>query len=234
MKEYTEKRLQELTGFKTCSCCNQNKPLQEFGRLSAAKIKKETVQHYKSVCKICNVKASLLRYYGKQEELKEYQRQYAERNRDKKKLDPSYKNSSTIYSSRNRKATPRWLTKEQRKQIRVIYKVRVLFDKDTERTFEVDHIVPLNSNYVCGLHVPWNLQILTSEENNRKSNSIQNDALRALYVNYVDFVIDADLISMLIDFNNEQDFSEKKITQRQNFSQSRLIAPLQKKSYLLS
>ena len=36
--------------------------------------------------------------------------------------------------------------------------------------FQVDHIIPLNNDSVCGLHVMANLQYLTAEDNNRKSN----------------------------------------------------------------
>lgn len=65
-----------------------------------------------------------------------------------------------------KRATPRWLTAEQREEIRQFYLRAKAFGPD----HHVDHIVPLRGRNVCGLNVPWNLQILTKAENIAKGN----------------------------------------------------------------
>ena len=65
-------------------------------------------------------------------------------------------------------ATPKWLTEEHLKQIRDTYIRCANLTKQTGIKHQVDHIVPLLGKNVRGLHVPWNLQILTAHENGVK------------------------------------------------------------------
>lgn len=64
--------------------------------------------------------------------------------------------------------TPPWLTPTQWQAMNDIYleSKRLTAAGDDHH---VDHIVPLQGKTVCGLHVPWNLQILPATENLQKS-----------------------------------------------------------------
>ena len=69
-----------------------------------------------------------------------------------------------------RKACPAWVDKDQ---IKNVYEKARTLTKQTGTTYHVDHIVPLKHELVCGLHVPWNLQIIPAAENIAKANHLK-------------------------------------------------------------
>lgn len=66
-------------------------------------------------------------------------------------------------------AMPAWLSTEDKRAMKRMYRIA----KRTGKT--VDHIVPLSNPIVCGLHVPWNMQIIPRDENMQKSNTFWPD-----------------------------------------------------------
>jgi hypothetical protein len=93
-----------------------------------------------------------------------------------KKWRAENKDKNAVKSNRRRanklKATPNWLTAEQHQQIEAFYWLAKLQCELTDTKYHVDHIVPLKGKTVCGLHVPWNLQVITALDNIRKGNKI--------------------------------------------------------------
>ena len=73
---------------------------------------------------------------------------------------------------KHREATPPWLTRKQKSELRQMYQIAITMTKTTGEQYVVDHIVPLISDEVCGLHVPWNLRVITQEDNLKKSNKL--------------------------------------------------------------
>lgn len=70
-------------------------------------------------------------------------------------------------------ATPTWLTDQQKLEIQHKYLLAVIHEQITGIKWHVDHIVPLRGKKVCGLHVPWNLQVIPAKENVRKNNTFK-------------------------------------------------------------
>jgi 5-methylcytosine-specific restriction endonuclease McrA len=100
------------------------------------------------------------------EEVREYKEKY-------KAANPElYKALTSVRKRRHRNATPPWITKEQKLQIRQMYLQAQKLTKMTGERYVVDHIIPLINDSVCGLHVPWNLRVMTQEENLKKSNKL--------------------------------------------------------------
>ena len=65
-----------------------------------------------------------------------------------------------VHRAQTVRATPRWLTAEHKAQIRALYREAKRLTRETGELHVVDHIVPKIGATVCGLHVPWNLQVM--------------------------------------------------------------------------
>lgn len=100
------------------------------------------------------------------EEKRRLQAEYKNRNVDVVRADTS------VRKRRHREATPKWLTKAERLQMRDLYVQARKMTELTRERYVVDHIVPLRGEEVCGLHVPWNLRVITQDENLKKSNKL--------------------------------------------------------------
>ena len=64
-------------------------------------------------------------------------------------------------------AVPPW---SNRDAIEALYSEAKRLTKETGIQHHVDHIWPLQGVGFCGLHVEWNLQVLTRDQNIAKSN----------------------------------------------------------------
>ena len=83
-----------------------------------------------------------------------------------------YKEMTSLRRRRFRDATPKWLTDVQKMEIRLKYRLAIELSRATGERHAVDHIIPLHGETVCGLHVPWNLQVLTQKDNLFKYNKL--------------------------------------------------------------
>lgn len=99
------------------------------------------------------------------EKAKEKRRNYNKKHRGKKNYYTANRRAS------KKRATPQWLTDFDKQYMKSIYLQSSELEKMDGTLCNVDHIIPLNHEKVCGLHVPWNLQILESSVNFKKGNN---------------------------------------------------------------
>ena len=180
---------------KRCSKCNVDKQLDLFSKCAANK------DGFHRWCKECS-KASKKEWYVKNAEserskaLKYHYENYEKnkeriiktanewqnRNKDRykeiaKKCYEKTKNKKFAWQAfaraAKRNAVPKWINEDLKQEIQKFYVEARLKTRETGTKYEVDHIVPLMGKEVCGLHVPWNLRVITQFENRSKQNSFK-------------------------------------------------------------
>jgi hypothetical protein len=66
--------------------------------------------------------------------------------------------------------TPAWLTEFDKLKIKCLYQLAAMRNRESDQKWHVDHIIPLQGEFVSGLHVPDNLRVIPALDNMRKSN----------------------------------------------------------------
>lgn len=74
---------------------------------------------------------------------------------------------NALRKRRLRNAMPKWVN---RSEIAQIYEKACHMETLDGKKYHVDHIIPIVNDKVCGLHVPWNLQIILASDNLKKGN----------------------------------------------------------------
>ena len=187
-KKQLAKELEMLAGDnkRKCTYCLEVKRTNEFyteksGRKSSyciscsSKNNKKTYRLNK-VARLCSKKEY---YKVNSDEIKQKRKNYYKNNHEKviagnqawRSKNRKKCNLRGVIRFRNIKmATPPWLTKIQLLEIKLIYAKCAAKSKITGVIHHVDHIMPIGHENVSGLHVPWNLQMLTASENCAKGN----------------------------------------------------------------
>jgi hypothetical protein len=180
---------------KCCTKCNETKPYEMFTK------EKATFDGFSRWCKSCK-KEYKTAWYEKNAELErakamQYHYDNYDKNKERiiKKVGEWQKNNKDKYKqiakkcyektklrrfsyqafarAARRNAVPKWMTDELKEQLQKFYIEARTRTKETGIPYEVDHIVPLVNENVCGLHVPWNLRVITRFDNRSKANKFK-------------------------------------------------------------
>jgi len=102
--------------------------------------------------------AHRLWHEANKEKARAYSREYYYNNKDKSRVRRERRRQTKM------RARPSWYESEKDE-------IKKLYRKAKELGLVVDHVIPLNSEVVCGLHTLSNLQLLDPIENRKKYNS---------------------------------------------------------------
>lgn len=96
------------------------------------------------------------------------------RNKNKEKYDRYQKDNLGYFAHH---AAMRRYQKKVSNYIKEEDDIKDIFIKASklDGKYEVDHIYPLKGSDSCGLHVPWNIQIIPEKENRQKRNKKPSD-----------------------------------------------------------
>lgn len=156
--------------------CVKGDVLQEYSNFHTSPRMKDG---HSNVCKDCDKIRQSESYQKRREEVLERTKAYGKANRHiTRKASSKYhklnKDKSAARAAKRRayklQATPKWLTDDHLQNIESFYVQAKDCEMVSGEKYHVDHIVPLNGENVCGLHVPWNLQVLPADINISKSN----------------------------------------------------------------
>jgi cytochrome c5 len=109
------------------------------------------------------------RYQEKKDEIRRKQKEYNKTSRAK----ALNSRRQSHRARRIKEAQPSWLLPEHIQEMTNLYWLAQDLKAVSGVMYHVDHIVPLRGKNVCGLHVPWNLQVLPADVNIRKSNKME-------------------------------------------------------------
>lgn len=148
-----------------CAACGVDKFVSEF---SPNKDKPLGIVY---VCKVCNAERAKFRRLSTPS-TNEQKEAAKIRSRLWRKENPHKRNAlKAAYKSAKVGATPNWLSQQQKEEINNFYFLARDCSLVSGENYQVDHIIPIRGKKICGLHVPWNLQILPTDLNRKKSNA---------------------------------------------------------------